>query len=51
MLNYEKDRIEEAVRAVNAHYYRVLIGDCYEGYEVRQLEKALKLLLEEVDKK
>lgn len=51
MLNYEKDRIEEAVRTINAHYNRALIADVYEGYELRRLEEGLKLLLEEVDKK
>lgn len=51
MLNYEKDRIEEAVRTINIHYNRVLIADVYEGYEWRRLKEALELLLEEVDKK
>lgn len=51
MLDYEKERIEKAVRTINNTVRRVLIADCYEGYELRQLEKALKLLLEEVEKK
>lgn len=51
MLNYEKEKIEKAVRTINNTVNRVLIADSYEGYEFRELEKALKLLLEEVDKK
>lgn len=51
MLNYERERIEKAVRTINSTVHRVLIADLYEGYELRELEKALKLLLEEVDKK
>lgn len=51
MLNYEKKRIEDAVKIINATVNRVLIRDCYEGYELRKLEYALKLLLDEVDKK
>lgn len=51
MLNYEKEKIEKAVRTINNTVDRVLIADCYEGYELRQLEKALRLLLDEVDKK
>lgn len=51
MLNHEKERIEKAVKTINNTVNRVLIRDCYEGYELRELEKALKLLLGEVDKK
>ena len=51
MMNYEKDRIEKAVKTINNTVNRVLIADLYEGYELRELEKALKLLLDEVDKK
>lgn len=51
MLNYEKERIERDVKTVNATVNRVLIADCYEGYELRKPENALKLLLEEVDNK
>lgn len=49
--DYEKAQIEKAVATINNTYKRVLIADCYEGYELRELEKALKLLLKEVDKK
>ena len=51
MNDYEKDQIEKAVAAINATYRRVLIADNYEGYEFRQLEAALKLMLKELDKK
>ena len=51
MLNYEKERIEKAVKTINNTVNHVLIAECYEDYELRELEKALKLLLEEVDKK
>ena len=47
----DRQKIEEAVKAVNAHYMRVLIMDCYEGYELRKLQAALSLLLEETNKK
>lgn len=51
MLNYEKERIKKAVETINNTVSRVLIANCYEGYELRELEKALKFLLEEVDQK
>lgn len=51
MLNYEKKKIEKAVRTINNTVNRVLIADCYEGYEFYKLKEALELLLEEVDKK
>lgn len=51
MLNYEKEKIEKAVKTINVTVNRVLIASCYEGYELRELKKALTLLLEEVDKK
>lgn len=51
MLKCERDRIEKAVKTINNTVNRVLIADLYEGYELRELEKALKLLLDEVDKK
>ncbi len=51
MFNYEKAQIEKAVATINSTYKRVLIMDLYEGYELRQLNFALKLLLNEVDKK
>lgn len=51
MRDYEKAQIEKAVATINNTYKRVLIADLYEGYELRQLDFALKLLLKEVDKK
>ena len=51
MLDYEKERIKNAVKTINVTVNRVLIADCSEGYELRELKKALNLLLEEVDKK
>lgn len=51
MLNYEKARIEKAVKTINSTVNRVLIADCYEGYELRTLKAALQLLLDEVEKK
>ena len=51
MLDYEKERIKNAVKTINVTVNRVLIADCYEGYKLRELKKALNLLLEEVDKK
>ena len=43
--------IKEQVEIVGRTYGRVLVRDCYEGYEFRQLKKALENLLEEVNKK
>lgn len=51
MRDYEKAQIEKAVATINNTYKRVLIADCYEGYELRQLDFALKLLLKKVDEK
>lgn len=51
MNSQEKERIEKAVKTINNTYKRVFICDLYEGYELRELEKALRLLLAEVDKK
>lgn len=51
MTNYEKERIEKAVKTVNYAVNRVLIADCYTGYELRNLKAALQLLLDEVEKK
>lgn len=42
--------IEEAVRTINNCYRRVILPGPCEGYEVRQMEKALKLLTEELKK-
>jgi len=42
---------EEAVKAINTNYRRVLkSGQCCEGYEVRQMQKALAVLEEELKK-
>lgn len=51
MLNYEKERIEKAFNTIERAGHRVLIKNCYEGYELKILKEALTLLLEEVDKK
>lgn len=51
MLNYEKAQIEKAVATINNTYKQVLIMDCYEEYELRQLEFAMNLLLKETNKK
>ena len=42
--------IEEAVKAIDIHYRRVLLSGPCEGYEVRQMEKALNVLKEELSK-
>lgn len=42
--------IEEAVRTINNNYRRVILPGPCEGYEVRQMEKALELLTEELKK-
>lgn len=47
----DRQKIEKAVKAVNSNYMRVLIMNCYEGYELRELRAALALLLEETNKK
>lgn len=49
MLNYEKERLEKAIRTVGDTANRILIEDCYEEQELRQLQKALRLLLDEAD--
>lgn len=51
MLNTEKEEIKKAVKTIECTVNRVLIADCYEGYELRVLKKALKLLLDEAEKK
>ena len=43
--------IEEAVKTINNNYKRVLLpGLPCEGYEVRQMKKALEVLSEELQK-
>ena len=46
-----KERIEQAVKTINNIVNRVLIFNRYEGYELMKLKEALKLLIEEADKK
>lgn len=43
--------IEQAVKTIQGTYYRVLIRDTYEEYELKALEKALRKLLAEVEGK
>lgn len=50
-MNCKKEQIERAVKTINNTVVRVLIADCYEGYELRELKKALKILLEEAYEK
>ena len=47
----DNPKIERAIDAVNAHWKRVLIADCYEGYELRKLRDALVYLLSETYKR
>ena len=42
--------IEEAIKTINNNYRRVLLPGPCEGYEVRQMEKALEVLAEELQK-
>ena len=52
MTNFQRnEKIEKAIKTVNITYKRVLVMDCYEGYELRELTKALEFLLAEVNKK
>lgn len=51
MTNYEKEQIEKAINTISWAAPRVLVADCYEGYELRRLKEALTLLLDEADKK
>lgn len=51
MDNNKKQLIEEALRTISWTAPRVLIANCYEGYEYRRLKEALKLLTEEVNNK
>lgn len=45
------DKIREWAKDIERNYGRVLIMDCYEGYEYRKLKAALEGLLAEVEKK
>lgn len=51
MTNYEKERLTQAVKGVLNGTGRILIADCYEGYELEKYKEALKFLLEEAEKK
>lgn len=51
MTNYEKERLAQAAKRVLNGTRRILIADCYEGYELEKFKEALKLLLEEAEKK
>ena len=46
----KKEKIEEAKKTINAMANRVLIGNCYEGYEYHRLQDALEFLVEEFKK-
>ena len=45
------EKIEAAVRSINAFYRRVLVADLYDGYELRKLIESLSYLLDEAEKK
>lgn len=45
------DKIEKAVQTINVTYKRVLVADCYEGYELKKLIESLQYLLNEANKK
>lgn len=47
----KKQLIEQALKTISWTAPRVLIANCYEGYEYRRLKEALKLLTEEVNSK
>lgn len=51
MLQYEEARINRAIETVHSNAHQVLVENCYDYIDLRELEKALKLLLAEVDKK
>lgn len=51
MTNYEKERLAQAAYRVVNGTERILIADYYEEYELEKFKKALKLLLEEAEKK
>lgn len=51
MTEKKKQLIEEAVNTISWTYKRVLIANCYEGYEYRRLKEALRILTEEVNNK
>lgn len=45
----KRAKIEECVAVINRNYGRVLIRDCYEGYELKTLREALETMLKEVN--
>lgn len=51
MTNYEKEKLATAAKRVLNGTGRILIADCYEGYELEKFKEALKFLLEEAEKK
>lgn len=51
MTEERKQIIEEAVNTISRTYKRVLIANCYEGYEYRMLKEALRILAEELNNK
>lgn len=51
MTKQEKERIELAEKHIITGTWRILIGNCYEGYELKEYKAALKYLLEEAEKK
>lgn len=50
MANVNKEKVAQKIKDIERTYRRVLILDCYEGYEYKKLKEALEYLLEEVNK-
>lgn len=46
MLDFERNKIEKAIRVVEAKCSRVLIDDCYADEDLNQLIRALEFLTE-----
>lgn len=51
MTNYEKEKVAQAAKFIVNGTGRILIANCYEGYELKRYKEALKLLLDEAEKK
>lgn len=51
MTNYEKEKVAQAAKRVLNGARRILIANCYEGYELEKFKEALKFLLDEAEKK
>lgn len=49
MLNCEKEKFEGAINTISETAHRILIEDYYDEYELRQLKKALEMLLKNAD--